>query len=87
MVTDLAAALQGGLGMAAAGKNVANPFAAVLTVGLTLAYLGWPEESPRLESIVARAVAEGRCTPDVGGTLGTRAVGDWVVTELGRAFG
>jgi 3-isopropylmalate dehydrogenase len=119
IVTDLAAALQGGLGMAAsanihprvpgccsidhaasrvglfepvhgsapllAGKNVANPLAALLTVGLMLAHLGWPEECSRLESIVARAIAEGRCTPDVGGTLGTRAVGDWVIAELHRA--
>jgi 3-isopropylmalate dehydrogenase len=120
IVTDLGAALQGGLGMAAsanvhprvarcceevhgdarvamfepvhgsapplAGKDVANPLASVLTVGMMLAHLGWPEEERRLESIVARAIAEKKCTPDVGGTLGTRAVGDWVLGELGHAF-
>jgi 3-isopropylmalate dehydrogenase len=120
IVTDLGAALQGGLGMAAsanvhprvpgccsdahgdhrvalfepvhgsapplAGKDVANPLASVLTVGMMLAHLGWPEEEARLERIVARAVAEKQCTRDVGGTLGTRAVGDWVLGELARAF-
>jgi len=120
IVTDLGAALQGGLGMAAsanvhprvalccddahgdtrvalfepvhgsapplAGKDVANPLASVLTVGMMLAHLGWPAEERRLEGVVAKAIAEKKCTPDVGGDLGTRAVGDWVVAELGRAF-
>jgi 3-isopropylmalate dehydrogenase len=120
IVTDLGAALQGGLGMAAsanshplvarccdeahgparvamfepvhgsapplAGKDLANPLASVLTVGMMLAHLGWPDEERRLEQIVARAVAEKKCTPDVGGDLGTRAVGDWVLSELGHAF-
>ena len=109
IVTDLGAALQGGLGMAAsanvhasdpsrvamfepvhgsapplAGKDLANPLASVLSVGMMLAHLGWPEEERRLESIVARAIEEKKCTRDVGGELGTRAVGDWVVTELGK---
>ena len=120
IVTDLGAALQGGLGMAAsanvhprvprccdeghgdargamfepvhgsapplAGKDLANPLASVLTVGMMLAHLGWPDEETRLERIVARAVAEKKCTRDVGGELGTRAVGDWVLGELARAF-
>jgi 3-isopropylmalate dehydrogenase len=120
IVTDLGAALQGGLGMAAsanlhplvarccddrhgsgrvalfepvhgsapalAGKDVANPLASVLTVGMMLGHLGWPEEERRVEQIVSRAVAERRCTPDIGGDLGTRAVGDWVVEELARDF-
>lgn len=119
IVTDLGAALQGGLGMASsanvhprvprccddahgdgrvgmfepvhgsapplAGKDVANPLASVLTVGMMLAHLGWPEEEQRLERIVAQAVSERKCTRDVGGELGTRAVGDWVLAELGHA--
>ncbi|HEY2510625.1 MAG TPA: isocitrate/isopropylmalate dehydrogenase family protein [Polyangiaceae bacterium] len=111
IVTDLGAALQGGLGMASsanvhasdpsrvamfepvhgsapplAGKDLANPLASVLTVGMLLAHLGYPDEEKRLEAIVARAVAEGKCTKDVGGELGTRAVGDWVMNELAHAF-
>ncbi len=120
IVTDLGAALQGGLGMAAsanvhprvprccdadhgearvalfepvhgsapplAGKDVANPLASVLTVGMMLSHLGWFEEERRLEQIVTRAVREGACTADVGGSYGTRAVGDWVLAELARSF-
>lgn len=120
IVTDLGAALQGGLGMAAsanihpavsgccrdahsvprvglfepvhgsapplAGRDQANPFAAILTVGLLLAHLGWPEERDRLEGLVGRAVAAGRCTPDVGGALGTRAAGDEILAELEGEF-
>ncbi len=122
IVTDLGAALQGGLGMAAsanvhpsvagccdaphlaaaaavgmfepvhgsapplAGKDLANPMACVLTVGMLLAHLGYPGEERRLESIVTRAIAERMCTPDVGGHLGSRAVGDWILSELAHSF-
>ncbi|MCZ7686831.1 MAG: isocitrate/isopropylmalate dehydrogenase family protein [Sandaracinaceae bacterium] len=104
IVTDLGAALQGGLGMAAsanvhpgrfamfepvhgsapdiAGQDRANPLATVLTVGMMLTYLGFPEEEPRLMEIVRRAIDERRCTADVGGELGTRAVGEWVLAQL-----
>lgn len=104
IVTDLGAALQGGLGMAAsanvhpgrigmfepvhgsapdiAGKDLANPLATVLTVGMMLTFLGFPEEEPRLIEIVRRAIDERRCTPDVGGELGTRAVGAWVLEQI-----
>ncbi len=117
IVTDLGAALQGGLGMAAsanlhpvhdapegarprvalfepvhgsapplAGKDLANPLASFLTVGMMLAHLGYPEEERRLEGIVTRAIREKKCTRDVGGELGTRAVGDYVLGELAKAF-
>ncbi len=111
IVTDLGAAFQGGLGMAAsanvhssdpsrvalfepvhgsapplAGKDIANPLASVLTVGMLLAYLGFADEEVRLERLVARALAEGKCTRDVGGDLGTKAVGDWLVKELRHSF-
>ncbi len=111
IVTDLAAALQGGLGMAAsanvhaangeavamfepvhgsapalAGKDVANPFAAFLTTGMMLGHLGWPGEERRIESAVARAIAERQCTPDVGGSLGTRAAGARLREQIQRSF-
>jgi len=112
IVTDLGAALQGGLGMAAsanlhaaapdrvalfepvhgsapeiAGKNLANPFAAFLTVGLLLEHLGWPEEASRIERAVATALDAGQCTRDVGGSLGTDAAGDAVRRLLRGADG
>jgi 3-isopropylmalate dehydrogenase len=54
---------------------------------MLLSHLGYPLEEARLEGLVARAIAEGRCTRDVGGTMGTREVGDWIVEELGRELG
>jgi 3-isopropylmalate dehydrogenase len=104
IVTDLAAGLQGGLGMAAsgnihpgrislfepvhgsaprfAGKNVANPMGAVLTAGLMLEHLGWGEEAERIEAAVRWAVENDRTTPDIGGGLGTREVGEAITGRL-----
>jgi 3-isopropylmalate dehydrogenase len=108
IVTDLGAALQGGLGMAAsanvhapgrvamfepvhgsapdiAGKDLANPLATVLTVGMMSTHLGFDGVERKLIEIVRRAIEEKRCTRDVGGELGTRAVGDWVIAEAQRS--
>jgi 3-isopropylmalate dehydrogenase len=103
IVTDLGAALQGGLGMAAsanvhasdpsrvamfepvhgsapplAGKDLANPFASFLTVGMMLTHIGFAGFEARIECAIAEALAEGQCTADVGGSLGTRAAAAWV---------
>lgn len=64
------------------GKDLANPLASFLTVGMMLGHLGYAEEEARLEAIVGKAIEGGHCTPDVGGKLGTKAVGDWVMNEL-----
>jgi 3-isopropylmalate dehydrogenase len=104
IVTDLAAALQGGLGMAAsgninpggvslfepvhgsapplAGKNAANPMGSILTAGMMLEHLGMAEAAKRIEDAVIACVNEGKMTKDVGGTMGTREVGDAVVGRL-----
>jgi 3-isopropylmalate dehydrogenase len=62
-----------------AGKNLANPFAAFLTVGLLLDHLGWPQEALRIEQAVTAALEAAQCTRDVGGPLGTDAAGDAVL--------
>jgi 3-isopropylmalate dehydrogenase len=110
IVSDLAAALQGGLGMAPsanlhfgvenrlalfepvhgsapelAGRDRANPFGALLSTALLLRELGHAEFGAELERAVARAVAAGHCTADVGGTLGTRAAGEAVIELLAGA--
>jgi 3-isopropylmalate dehydrogenase len=104
IITDLAAALQGGLGMAAsgnihpgktsmfepvhgsapplAGKNVANPFGAILTAAMMLGHLGFPGEAARIEAAVLDAVRDKKTTQDVGGSLGTREAGDWVANRI-----
>ena len=67
-----------------AGKNVANPMGAILAAALMLETLGRKEEAARIEAVVERAVHEGHGTPDIGGTLGTREVGEWIAREVGR---
>ncbi len=105
ILTDLGAALQGGLGMAAsanlhpgrtsmfepvhgsapkyAGLDRANPFGAVLSAGLMLDFLGHAEAAAAVESAVRDCLAEGKTTTDLGGALGTRAVGDALAERVG----
>jgi 3-isopropylmalate dehydrogenase len=104
IITDLAAGLQGGLGMAAsgnihpgctsmfepvhgsappiAGKNVANPFGAILTAAMMLRHLGLAKEADRIEAAVLEAVRQKKTTEDIGGTLGTKEAGEWVAEKV-----
>jgi 3-isopropylmalate dehydrogenase len=104
IITDLAAGLQGGLGMAAsgnlhpgrtsmfepvhgsaptiAGKNIANPFGAILSTAMMLAHLGMAGEAQKIEAAVLDAVLQKKTTADIGGTLGTREAGEWVVERV-----
>lgn len=65
-----------------AGTNTANPMAAILAVGMMLEYLGFPEVSSQIEEVVREAIREDKTTPDLGGTLGTREVGNWICARL-----
>jgi 3-isopropylmalate dehydrogenase len=106
IITDLAAALQGGLGMAAsgnifpgrtsmfepvhgsappiAGKDVANPFGAILTAAMMLDHLGLTSEAQKIEAAVLEAVRQAKTTQDVGGKLGTREVAEWVAAQISK---
>jgi 3-isopropylmalate dehydrogenase len=106
IITDLAAGLQGGLGMAAsgnlrpghtsmfepvhgsappiAGKNLANPFGAILTAAMMLAHLGMSPEAQKIEAAVLEAVRQKKTTVDIGGRLGTREAGEWVAEQVRR---
>jgi len=65
-----------------AGKNIANPMAAILTLGMMLDYVGFPQEAKTLESVVADALHRNMATIDAGGKLGTKEVGDWICSRL-----
>jgi len=65
-----------------AGKDVANPLAAILTVGIMLETLGYPEWNPKLEDIVRQMIRSGNVPKDMGGKLGTAATGDFVCRAL-----
>lgn len=104
ILSDLGAALVGGLGLspsanihpgqvsmfepvhgsapALAGKNLANPLAAILTAGMMLEYLGEEKDAARIEKAVTEAVRQAKTTPDLGGRLDTREVGDWISARL-----
>jgi 3-isopropylmalate dehydrogenase len=104
IITDLAAGLQGGLGMAAsgnihpggtsmfepvhgsappiAGKNIANPFGAILTSAMMLAHLGLANEADKIEAAVLDAVRHKKTTQDIGGSLGTREAGEWIAERI-----
>jgi 3-isopropylmalate dehydrogenase len=67
---------------AIAGKNEANPTGAILSAAMMLGHLGLTEESKRIESAVLEAVRQKKVTPDTGGRLGTREVGEWIAARL-----
>jgi len=106
IITDLAAGLQGGLGMAAsgnihpgrtsmfepvhgsappiAGKNVANPIGAILSVAMMLRHLGMETNATKIENAVLVALQAKKTTQDVGGTLGTQEAGQWIAERVGK---
>jgi len=103
ILTDIAAAVTGGIGLAAsgsinperrfpsmfepvhgsapdiAGKGIADPVAAILSVSLLLDHLGHPDESAR----VADAVGNELSARTPGATIATEAVGDRIATAVG----
>jgi len=106
ILTDLAAGLQGGLGMAAsgnihpgrtsmfepvhgsappiAGKNLANPMGAILSAAMMLAHLGLNKEADKIEAAVLEAVKQKKTTQDIGGSMGTREVGQWIADRVAK---
>jgi 3-isopropylmalate dehydrogenase len=65
-----------------AGKNVANPMGAMLSAALLLETLGKSDASQLIERGVEAAVHANQTTPDIGGKLGTKEVGDWVAKNI-----
>ncbi len=67
-----------------AGKNIANPIAALRSAGMLLAHIGDPGAGCLVESAINAVLDQGICTRDLGGKAGTREFGDLVVRELSR---
>jgi methanogen homoisocitrate dehydrogenase len=65
-----------------AGKNIANPIAAIRSAAMLLDYLGDREGAGRVETAIGQARDSGCCTRDLGGSAGTREFGDAVVKRL-----
>ncbi|MDE2411672.1 MAG: 3-isopropylmalate dehydrogenase, partial [Sphingomonadales bacterium] len=66
-----------------AGKGLANPMATILSAAMLLRHsLHLEVEASRIETAVARALADGVRGGDLGGKLGTAAIGDAVLEHL-----
>ncbi|MHB8753981.1 MAG: isocitrate/isopropylmalate dehydrogenase family protein [Candidatus Acidiferrales bacterium] len=67
-----------------AGKNVANPLGSALAGAMMMEYLGWTREAGLIDAAVRSAIREGKTTADLGGSLGTREVGDWLGERISK---
>ena len=66
-----------------AGQDKANPMACILSAAMMLRHsFGMEAEPARIEAAVAKALANGIRGGDLGGSHGTRAIGDAVLARL-----
>jgi methanogen homoisocitrate dehydrogenase len=65
-----------------AGKNIANPIAALRSAAMLCAYLGDGAGAGRIEGAIRNVLASGIKTRDLGGTAGTKEFGEAVVKML-----
>ena len=65
-----------------AGKDVANPLAAIQSVSMLLEHIGERDSAARVERAVIDAVRSKVTTRDLGGAFGTVAVGDHVAGRI-----
>lgn len=103
IVSDLAAGLVGGLGVAPsanlgdhlavfeavhgsapdlAGKDLANPTALLLAMAMMLRHQGLAPQALAVEAAISATLKAGHATPDLGGTLGTKAFTGAIVQAL-----
>jgi len=68
-----------------AGKGIANPLGAISSMAMMLEHLGEEAAAKRVQAAVARVVADGAVTRDLGGALSTQACGDLVADAVGKA--
>ncbi len=65
-----------------AGQGVANPIAAILSAALMLDWLEEPAAAQAVRQAVEATLSQGHQTPDLGGRLTTREMGDAVLANL-----
>ena len=67
----------------AAGKNIANPVAAILSAAMMFEYaFGLMEEGKAIREAVAASLEAGVTTEDLGGSASTSEVGDWIASKI-----
>lgn len=67
-----------------AGRNIANPVAAIRSGAMLLSHLGDAAAAAAVEEAVRRVLGAGIQTRDLGGVAGTREFGAAVLREVGR---
>ena len=65
-----------------AGKGIANPIAAILSVAMMLDHLELSTWAAKVRTAVEKTLAGGAKTPDLGGNLTTEQMGDAVLANL-----
>ena len=67
----------------AAGKNIANPVASILSAAMMFEYsFGLMEEGRIIREAVAASIEEGVVTEDLGGNKSTSEVGNWIADKI-----
>ncbi|KAK6403869.1 3-isopropylmalate dehydrogenase [Oleoguttula sp. CCFEE 5521] len=67
------------------GQNAVNPVATILSVSMMLRYsFQQPELAAKVDEAVKNVIDNGVRTKDIGGTAGTKEVGDAVAEELAK---
>ena len=73
----------------AAGKNIANPLAQILSVAMMLEYFDLKEEGTLIRKAVDASLDANVRTPEIqvegGAEYGTREVGAWIVDYIKNA--
>lgn len=66
-----------------AGRGIANPIAAILSVAMLLDHVDQPAAAAKVRSAVEQTLLQGSATGDLGGKLTTEQMGDAVLANLG----
>jgi len=65
-----------------AGKDIANPMGAILAAGMMFESFGWVPEAKAIEDAVRSALRDGKTPADLGGSHGTRKIGDFIAEQV-----
>jgi 3-isopropylmalate dehydrogenase len=72
-----------------AGKDIANPFATILSLAMMMDHFGLANSAEDIRNIVSAALDSGMVTGDIkpNDPKGTTEVGDWVRDRLHQSIG
>jgi isocitrate dehydrogenase (NAD+) len=76
----------GGTAPDIAGQNKCNPTAMLLAFGMLLDHIDRYDVGHQLRLAMLSAIAEGKCTGDIGGSMGTREFTQELIERLKGKF-